>query len=159
MGDERLLDIGLREVQNADLGMFFLHQCEPEALAMAAFPSRERDRFFAHWIETVLVGPANRARTITHGDQVCGNVVSFPRDDLRLVGYWLRKEFWGRGIASAALKSFITDEPRPLHAFVATSNLGSIRVLEKCGFHEIARQTEFDKTLGRDVEELLMRLD
>jgi RimJ/RimL family protein N-acetyltransferase len=42
---------------------------------------------------------------------------------------------------------------------VATSNLGSIRVLEKCGFYNVELRREFDEALGRDVEESLMRLD
>jgi RimJ/RimL family protein N-acetyltransferase len=39
--------------------------------------------------------------------------------------------------------------PRPLHARVATHNIGSIRVLEKCGF---ARDSE-------SHDELVLRLD
>jgi RimJ/RimL family protein N-acetyltransferase len=39
---------------------------------------------------------------------------------------------------------------------VATSNVGSIRVLEKCGFEPVERTTELDESLGIEVEELLM---
>jgi RimJ/RimL family protein N-acetyltransferase len=45
-------------------------------------------------------------------------------------------------------------EARPLHAFVAKSNVGSIRVLEKCGF-----QLEESLPAGEDgIEEFLMVL-
>lgn len=37
--------------------------------------------------------------------------------------------YWGRGIASAALAEFLGHD-----AFVAVHNVGSICVLEKCGF-------------------------
>ena len=47
---------------------------------------------------------------------------------------------------------------RPLHAWVATSNVGSIRVLEKCGFVVKERRAEHDEKLGRPVEELLLEL-
>ena len=38
-------------------------------------------------------------------------------------------------LATAALAAFVAEvKERPLHAFVATHNVGSIRVLEKCEF-------------------------
>jgi RimJ/RimL family protein N-acetyltransferase len=152
--------VRLRDVRESDLEVFFFHQCEPEAVAMAVSPPRTHDAFRRHWVEKVLADPQVRAQTITYGNDVCGNVVSFPRDGLRLVGYWIGKAYWGRGIASAALATFIRDEAeRPLHALVATSNLGSIRVLEKCGFYNVEVRTAFDEALGYDVEESLMRLD
>jgi RimJ/RimL family protein N-acetyltransferase len=41
----------------------------------------------------------------------------------------------GRGIATAALRQFVTDvDDRPLYAHAAKHNTGSVRVLEKCGF-------------------------
>lgn len=40
---------------------------------------------------------------------------------------------------------------RPLHAWVATRNVASIRVLEKCGFVRVGSQTN-------DIEELLFEL-
>ena len=52
-----------------------------------------------------------------------------------MIGYWLGRPFWGRGVASRALVDFVSQIPRrPLHAYVAKSNVASIRVLEKCGF-------------------------
>ncbi|MBP8242640.1 MAG: GNAT family N-acetyltransferase, partial [Thermoflexales bacterium] len=61
----------------------------------------------------------------------------------REVGYWLGREFWGKGIATRALEAFLAiDTTRPLHAFVVHHNLGSIRVLEKCGFVRAAQDAE-----------------
>jgi RimJ/RimL family protein N-acetyltransferase len=69
------------------------------------------------------------------GEQVVGNVVSWRDGSERLVGYWIGRDHWGKGIATAALTSFLrVVEERPLHARVAKHNVGSIRVLEKCGF-------------------------
>ncbi len=65
-------------------------------------------------------------------------------------GYWIGREYWGKGIASAALADFLdVVEDRPLHARVAKHNAGSIRVLEKCGFARC----------GENDEELVFRLD
>jgi RimJ/RimL family protein N-acetyltransferase len=51
------------------------------------------------------------------------------------VGYWIGREFWGRGVASEALRQFVAEiEERPLYAYVAVTNVASARVLEKAGF-------------------------
>jgi RimJ/RimL family protein N-acetyltransferase len=124
----------LREVRGEDLPAFFEHQRDPVAAAVAGFPSRDRDAFTAHW-ERILRDPAVRARTVIADGRVAGNLVSFPLEGRRFVGYWLGRGSWGRGIATAALRRFLREEPtRPLFASVARSNVGSIRVLEKCGF-------------------------
>jgi hypothetical protein len=64
-----------------------------------------------------------------------GYVASREQEGTRLVAYWLGREYWGRGIASAALREYLAQETtRPLHAYVAVGNVGSMRVLERCGF-------------------------
>ena len=76
-----------------------------------------------------------RLRTILLGGRVAGNVVSFERSGEREVGYWLGREYWGKGIATGALQQFLEQEPaRPLYAHVARHNIASRHVLEKCGF-------------------------
>ena len=47
---------------------------------------------------------------------------------------------------------------RPLHAWVARSNVGSVRVLEKCGFEPVEERAEHDEHAGRVVPELLYEL-
>jgi RimJ/RimL family protein N-acetyltransferase len=95
-------------------------------------------------------------RAIEADGAVVGNVGSWVGPGVRLVGYWIGRDHWGRGLASAALRAFLEeDRSRPLHALVATTNLGSIAVLEKCGFE---RSDEHLAT-GDDVEELVFRLD
>jgi RimJ/RimL family protein N-acetyltransferase len=44
-------------------------------------------------------------------------------------------------------------DARPLHAYVAKSNVASIRVLGKCGFVEVGEHTGDD-----GIEELLLEL-
>jgi RimJ/RimL family protein N-acetyltransferase len=120
-------------VIDTDLPVFFEHQADPEAVAMADFPARDRDAFDAHW-ERVLAGPGV-AKTIVFEGKVAGNAVSWEQDGRRLVGYWLGKEFWGKGLATQALAELVDElGTRPLYAYVAKTNIGSIRVLEKCGF-------------------------
>ncbi len=151
MSDPRVV---LRAVVDSDLKIFFEHQRDPEAAHMAAFPSRDRDAFVTHWTK-LRRDPANIVRTIVCDGQVAGNIGSWLAGEQRLVGYWIGREFWGRGVATAALAAFVGEiKERPLHAFVAAHNLGSIRVLEKC---EFVPSTEHDPTgAGTDgIHELL----
>jgi homocysteine S-methyltransferase len=128
------VNVELRPVVPADLPILFEHQADPAAVAMAKFPTRDRDAFDAHWAR-IMGDPSVILRTILADGAVTGAVSSFTEGGQRLIGYWIGREFWGRGIASAALAQFLdVVTERPLHAHVATTNLGSLRVLEKCGF-------------------------
>jgi len=154
------MKISLRDPVDDDLAIFFEHQLEPEAVAMAAFPAREKDAFFTHWREKVLPNPRNAKKTIVVDDQeIAGNIVAWTQGQQRLVGFWLGKAHWGRGIASAALEQFVRsyETQRPLHALVVTQNVGSIRVLEKCGFRRVATETPLRGPDG--VEEHLFCLE
>lgn len=127
-------DVLLRAVIEADLPALFEIQADPAACQMAAVKPRSCDAFWAHW-KKVFVDETVTARTILVGGQVAGSIGSFQRDGQRQVGYWVGKEYWGRGVATAALSAFLrSDRTRPLHARVAMQNVASIRVLEKCGF-------------------------
>ena len=140
----------LRAVRDEDLETLFEHQRDPEAVRMADFPSRDRDAFFAHWAK-IRADPVNMMRVIELADgTVAGTVLSFPRDGVREVGYWIDRALWGRGIATRALTAFLAEETtRPLHAGVARHNAGSLRVLEKCGFR-VERETDKDVILVLD---------
>src|SRR4051794_1831333 len=142
----------LREVREDDLDVFFEQQREPEGMAMALMPAREREAFEAHW-RRILADPAALVWTIDADGEVVGNVLSWEMDGRQVVGYWLGSEFWRRGLATAALAELVGKLPmRPLHAWVARSNLGSIRVLEKCGFERVAETSEQDDRIGQVVE-------
>jgi RimJ/RimL family protein N-acetyltransferase len=124
----------LRDVIRTDLPVFFEQQADPEATAMADFPARDRAAFDAHW-ERLLADPSLYKKTIVFEGHVAGNIGSWAQDGRQLVGYWLGKEFWGQGLATQALRELIDElDTRPLYAYVAETNIASIRVLEKCGF-------------------------
>ena len=128
------MKVVLRAVSPNDLPVFFEHQRDPVATEMAGFPPRDRAAFTAHW-ERILADPDVLARAVTADGRLAGNVVSFEREGRREVGYWIGRELWGAGVATAALAAFLDLETaRPLFAGVARWNAGSMRVLEKCGF-------------------------
>ena len=149
-------DIHLRDVIEADLPILCAQQLDPDATRMAAFPAREPEAFMAHWRVKVLGDARNRSQTILFDGQVAGHIGSFVQGERRLIGYWLGKEYWGRGIATRALSEFLLQETqRPLYAQVAKHNVGSIRVLEKCGFTHVGAEVP---ATGAEVEELTMVL-
>ena len=126
--------VTLRETIEADLPTLYEHQADPEASAMAAFPSRDLPTFLAHQAK-IRDDPSTLARTIVADGRVIGSIGSWDAEGERDVGYWIGREHWGKGYATAALRAFLDVDPhRPLQAHVADHNVGSRRVLEKCGF-------------------------
>ena len=148
--------ISLRPVEEADLQKFYEHQIDPEAVAMVPWQPRDRETHFAQW-RRIIADPTLIAFSVLVDGQLAGDIVSWPDDHGRkLVGYWIGREFWGRGIATEALKQLSRElSERPLFAWVATSNVGSQRVLEKAGF---VRDETPPHSGEDDVEELLYRL-
>jgi len=143
----------LREVVEGDLPILYEHECDREAAAMAAFPSRDRDAFMAHWAKTLANNAALTMAIVADGE-VAGNIGCWEADGHRFVGYWIGREFWGRGLATQALAELVDMvEARPLYAHVVKSNVASIRVLEKNGFVEVERHTGDD-----GIEELVLEL-
>ena len=140
--------VELREAVEDDLPILFETRPIPEASAMAAFPSRDWDAFVAHRAK-IDANPDMLVRTILVDSEVAGDIGSWPEEADRDVGYWIGRTS-GAGGATAALRAFLELETtRPLIAHVAVHNLGSRRVLEKCGF-VVVREQHAD-----DVDELV----
>lgn len=126
---------------------------------MAGFPSRDRDAFMLHW-KNIMADESVILRTILENGEIAGNVVCFEQLGEREVGYWLGREFWGRGVATTALTQFLEQLPtRPLYAHVAKQNFASKRVLEKCGFRVVAEDKFFSKIFGEDIQEYILKLN
>jgi RimJ/RimL family protein N-acetyltransferase len=151
--------VELRDAIETDLPIFYEQQLDPEAVRMAAFPTRGKDAFMAHWSK-IIIDHSVLTKTILFQGDVAGNIVCFEQLGEHEVGYWLGKEYWGKGIASTALAQFLEFiETRPLYAHVAKHNIASKRVLEKCGFNVAAEDTFFSKIFGEDIEEYILVLD
>lgn len=148
----------LHDVTESDLPILFEQQLDPEATAMAAFPSRDKESFMRHWAN-ILADESVVVKTIEYDGQVAGSIVSWEMEGEQEVGYWLGKEFWGKGIATQALAEYVRlVKTRPLFAHVARHNVGSRRVLEKCGFTVIGEDSYINPA-GAKVEEFILKLD
>ena len=146
--------VRLRPVEDDDLPIFLAHQDDPVAAAMAAFPTRAPDVFYEHWAR-IRADPTNVTRTIVADDEVVGDIVSWLDDGRRQVGYWIGRSHWGKGFATAALRLLLEEiTGRPVTAHVALGNIGSRRVVEKCGFVRVGEEVADD-----GVHEAIFRLD
>jgi RimJ/RimL family protein N-acetyltransferase len=154
-------NVELRETTEDDLPIFFEQQLDPAANHMAAFTSSDpsnRDAFMTHW-RRLLANDDVINRTILSEGQVAGHIECFPQFGLPSIGYWIGPGYWGSGIATAALRQFLhLIVERPLYARAAADNIGSLRVLEKCGFTRYGVDRGFSNARGEEVEEVIMVL-
>ncbi len=154
--------VELRAVIDSDLPLFFEHQRDKTANHMAAFSATDPEdhaAFDAHWLR-IRANPAIMLRTILADGGVAGYVAHFVQFGDPAVAYWLDRAVWGQGIATRALGLLLQEIPtRPLFGRAAKDNLGSIRVMEKCGFVIIGQDTGFAEARGQVVEEVILRLD
>lgn len=153
----------LREVVDHDLPIFFEQQTDPDANQMAAFTSRDpsdRQAFNTHW-QKIMAEDSVVIRTIVYEELVAGYILSYLDEGKPEVGYWIGKDFWGKGIATEALAEFLSsaNTARPIYARTATDNQASKRVLEKCGFYVIKEMKGFANARGKEIEELLLELN
>lgn len=93
------------------------------------------------WLSMGPTNPFNFA--IDVDGRAAGSIGFTPGDDVHRVsaeiGYWLGRSYWGRGIASAAVKAasdwaFAHHDWRRIFAGVFAPNVASMRVLEKAGY-------------------------
>ena len=150
--------VQLRDVLPEDLPIIFEQQSDPASVHMAAFvPARDKDAHLAHWTK-ILHDKTTMTKTILVDGQPAGFLVKFEMADEPEVGYWLGKAFWGKGIATQALTQFLTHVTvRPVFAHAAKDNLGSLRVLQKCGFEIIGYDRAFADGRGEDTDGVILR--
>lgn len=130
--------VRLRPVERSDVDIFFTQQQDSEAIRRANSAAQSQDDFIDHWQDKVLGDDAVRAQTVCADKRVAGYVVAWWKDSRRCVGYWIGREFWGRGVGTRALGQFLSFEPtRPLFADTDINNAASRRLLERCGFRLI----------------------
>lgn len=157
-------EVTLREVVDADLAVFYSHQLDAEAVRMAAFTAEDpsdRDAFDERW-RRMRAGGDVTVRTVLVNGAVAGHIASWVDPELGEpeVTYWLGREHWGRGVATAALCAFLgAVTVRPLLGRAAADNVASLRVLEKCGFVVVGGSRGHANARDAEMVEVLLRLD
>jgi [ribosomal protein S5]-alanine N-acetyltransferase len=151
----------LKKTVIADLDTLFQFQLNKEANYLAAFtPNDPGDKpAYLTKYTKLLSDPTVNNQTIMVDNIIVGSIAKFEIGGDAEITYWIDKEFWGKGIATAALKSFLSIETtRPLHGRVAFDNYGSQKVLEKCGFVKIGVDKGFANARQAEIEEYIYKL-
>ena len=151
----------LREVLPGDIALFYEHHLELRPLPLDADDAdREasRARFMERW-DQLLSEEGAFVQTITWDGVPVGYVARFTQKDRPAISYWLGRDYWGKGIATQAVRNFLgrVDE-RPLFARVAYDNLASIQVLRKTGFEIVGHDRCYSDLHGEEIDEIVLAL-
>jgi ribosomal-protein-alanine N-acetyltransferase len=153
--------LNLRRTEQADLKTLFQFQCDEQASYVAAFTPQDAadEETYVARFTTFLREPTINMRTIVVGETIVGSIAKFEIEGDAELTYWIDRSHWGRGIATAALKEFLVIETaRPIYGRVVFDNVGSQKVLEKCGFVKIGTNKGFANARQAEVEEYIYRI-
>lgn len=155
--------VWLRGVVPEDLPILYKQESDLVARRMAAFNTANFPTFAAFeakWAR-MLSDPSTVNLTVMLENNVAGSVgsyLSMPNHE-RQVTYWIGREHWGKGIATQAVRLLLDlVKERPIFASCAADNVGSLRVLEKCGFRVTDRVKGFADGRGQVIVEVLHEL-
>lgn len=154
--------VTLRPMLESDLGQFFLDQQDEEARYRAAFTPEDpfdREAYMSKW-KKLLHDETVLNKTILVENKIAGSIAKYVMFGEAQITYWISKPYWNRGIASAALKEFLSQyKQRPIFGRTAFDNIASQRVLEKNDFLLVERDRYFSNARKQEIEELIFRLD
>lgn len=95
------------------------------------------------FVEGTLSDTPTRIFAILYNGELAGSIGLHPQTDIKRknaeMGYWLAEQFWGKGIATEAVKlmldyGFKHFDVHRIFARPFSFNIGSQKVLEKAGF-------------------------
>lgn len=151
----------LRPTEFSDLEFLFVFQLDAEAGYLAAFmPKDPSDKnTYIKKYKDLLVDPTVNMQTILVDENIAGSISKFEIEGDAEITYWIDKKYWGQGIATTALKNFLTIEStRPIFGRVAFDNLGSQKVLKKRGFVKIRTDRGFANARQAEIEEFIYKI-
>ena len=155
------MKIELKDTKVKDLEILFDFQLDEDASYLAAFtPQNRTDKTaYIEKFTRVISDETVNNKTIYIDDEIAGSIAKFEIEGEPEITYWIGKKFWGKGIASGALIQFLEiEKTRPIYGRVAFDNIGSQKVLEKCGFKKIGTDKGFANARGKEIEEFIYKL-
>ncbi len=151
----------LRQTEKSDLEFFFQFQLDKEANYLAAFTSKDptdKEAYIEKYTKH-LDDPTINMQTILVDETIAGSIAKFIMEGDTEITYWIGKKFWGKGIATMALKKFLSiEDNRPIFGRAAFDNIGSQKVLEKCGFVKTGTDKGFANARQAEIEEFIYKL-
>jgi RimJ/RimL family protein N-acetyltransferase len=157
-------EISLRRTRHTDLPLLFSFETDRAANDLVGTKPRDWQSFQLRWM-TILSDHDGTVtgvvpRVIEAAGVVVGSVNVSPHEGRDSLGYWISREYWGRGIATRAVALMLEElARRPLYATAAAHNLPSLRVLQKNGFEVIDRafSPPTSRTVERETVTLVLR--
>lgn len=144
-----------------DLNTLFEFQLDAEANYFAAFTSKDpKDKIaYIEKYSKHIADPSINMLTIRVSGEIAGSIAKFFIGNDAEITYWIGRKFWGQGIATAALRNLLKIEKvRPIYGRTAFDNIGSQRVLEKCGFVKTGTDRGFANARQEEIEEFIYKL-
>jgi RimJ/RimL family protein N-acetyltransferase len=137
--------IYLREIDENDIGSIvkYANNVKISGFMRDAFPFPYTIDDAANWLGVVNENTPKRSFAIANENEFIGAIGIEPCRDVNRyageIGYWIAEPFWGKGIATEAVKIFVKYifnkyDLLKIFAHVFSSNQASTRVLEKAGF-------------------------
>ncbi len=152
----------LRDMTADDLEILFEIQDDQVARHMAAFTTPggdSRESYLAKW-RRILADDQITKKVIEADGEVVGSAGAYVIEGDMEVTYWVRRDMWGRGLATAALAELLGEVTvRPVWARAAADNAGSRKVLEHNGFVQVGEETGYAESRGTEIPEVIYRLD
>lgn len=156
--------ITLRRTTAEDVPTLHAFELDEASNKLAGTKPRDWPTFKARWKEILadVDGTVTGVtpRVILVDDAVVGAVNISPHEGRDNIGYWIARDYWGRGIATRAVALMLKEfTRRPLFATASAQNKPSIRVLEKNGFEVISQcmTPETTRTVQRETVTLTLR--
>ena len=163
--------IVLRPWRESDAAALYKYASDPEVGPRAGWPPHESIEESLQVIRTIFHSDTTWAIVLKETGEPLGAMGYMSSDDNLLpsregeplVGYWVGRPYWNRGICTEALQLMLdhirrTTEIRSLIGSHFMDNPASGRVMEKCGFIPTG-ETCVDKTLaGSDSPMRVLRL-
>ena len=139
------MTVRLRPYQLADAKELAIKANNPKIARYLTdgFPHPYTEQHAIEFIQKSQAQSPTQVFAIIVNDELVGGIGIHPQEDImRLnaeLGYWVAEDFWGKGIATEAIQQIVTYafhnfEILRIFARPFGSNVGSQRVLEKCGF-------------------------
>lgn len=145
-----------------DLESFFRFQLDSKAAYLAAFtPADPTDKkAYLEKYTKFLSDPSITMLTIKADGMIAGSIAKFEIDHEAEITYWIDRPFWGKGIATRALRELLRlVSMRPIYGRTAFDNIGSQRVMEKCGFVKTGTDSGFANARQKIIEEFIYQLN
>jgi len=120
---------------------------DPIGLTIAKNPPKVTRQFEEGWLKKTISNysirkPEEYSLAITLDDALVGSAglkkIDYQNESLE-IGYWIGRDYWGKGYATSALNLLLAFadkrfHPKRITGLAFTFNPASKRVMEKCGF-------------------------